>query len=195
MLSFPPGKEATYPRQAVRQALSLTLGKEAFLPRQLLTFPLVKEAVLPRPLLTFLPGKEAVSPRQLFTFLLGKEAIPCWQLHTFLLRKEAVLCQQLPGWQLYTFLPRKEAVLPRLLLTFPLGKVTILPRQVNQAIKLGQSGNFRHSTRHRAPQASQENRAISQEDNPSTIPPVGFCKGLLIKSLILSGSLTFPKNL
>ena len=64
VLSFPPGKEATYTRQTVRQAL----------PRQLLTFPQVKEAVLPRLLLTFPQVKEAVLPRQLPSFLPGKEA-------------------------------------------------------------------------------------------------------------------------
>ena len=62
----------------------------------------------------------SVSPRQLLTFPLVKEAILTQPLHTFLLRKEAVL--------------------PSPLLTLPLGKVTVLPRQVNEAIKLGQSG-------------------------------------------------------
>ena len=120
--------------------------------------------------------------------------------------KEAILCQQL-----CTFLPGKEAVLPRLLLTFPQGKVTVLPRlplilpwwkevviprQVNQAIKLGQAGRalgilpgIGHS---RLP------RRIALSPGKTTPPlpsPVGFPKGLLMKNLTLSGSLTFPANL
>ena len=102
VLSFPLGKEATYTRQAVRQAP----------PRQLLTFPQVKEAVLPRLLLSFFPGKQAVSPRQLPSFLLGKEAIHpqqvVRQVLSFCLGKEAVLPRQL-----LTFLPRKEAIHPQ----------------------------------------------------------------------------------
>ena len=42
--------------------------------------------------------------------------------------------------QLLTFLWVKEAILPRPLLTFLPGKEVVLPRQVNQVIKLGQSG-------------------------------------------------------
>ena len=168
--------------------LSFPLGKEAVLPRQLLTFPLVKEAVLPRPLLTFLMGKEAVSPRQLLTFFQGKEAILHWQLHTFLPRKEAVLCQQLLHWQLYTFLLRKEAVPPRLLLTFPLGKVTVLPRQVNQAIKLGQSGKalgILPGIGH--PRLPRRIVLSPGKTTPPLPPPVGFPKGFLMKNLTLSG--------
>ena len=72
MLYFPPGKEATYTRQVVRQAVSIPLGKEAVLPRQLLIFPMAKAAILPWQLLTFLPVKEAILPQQLLTFLLIK---------------------------------------------------------------------------------------------------------------------------
>ena len=151
--SLPPG-EGSNLSQAGRQALSFPLGKEAtypwqVFPRQLLTFPLGKEAVLPRPLLTFLPGKEAVSPRQLLTFPQVKEAILPRQLLTFLPAKEAIHPQQavrqalsfplgkeavLPR-QLLTFPPVKEAILPQQLLTFLLGKEAIHPQQaVRQAL-------------------------------------------------------------
>ena len=48
----------------------------------------------------------------------------------------------------------------------------------NSSPQAGQSSNqarsvrqgFRHSTRHRAPQASQENSTLFQEDNPTTTP-------------------------
>ena len=84
----------------------------------------MKEAILPqqvvRQALSFPLGKEAVLPRQLLTFPQAKEAI-------------------LPR-QLLTFLPVKDAILPLQLLTFPRVKESVLPRQVNQAIKLGQSG-------------------------------------------------------
>ena len=63
----------------------------------------------------------------------------------------------------------------------------------NQARSVRQG--CRQSNRHRAPQASQENSTISQEDNLTTTPPVGSPKGLLMKNLTLSGSLTFPTNL
>ena len=54
---------------------------------------------------------------------------------------------------------------------------------------------LRHSTRHRALQSSQENSTISWEDSLTTTPSVGSPKGLLMKNLTLSGSLTFPTNL
>ena len=77
-LPFPPEKEATYPRQAVRQVLIRQLltflpGKEAIHPqqavRQALSFPPGKAAILPRQLLTFLPEKEAIHPQQAGTLL------------------------------------------------------------------------------------------------------------------------------
>ena len=64
---------------------------------------------------------------------------------------------------LLSFLPVKEAVFPR-----PLA----LPRQVNLAIQLGQSGRvvgIPPGTGH--PQSSQENSTISWEDNPTSTPP------------------------
>ena len=69
--------------------------------------------------------------------------------------------------------------------------------QADQSSNQARSGRqgYRQSTRHRAPQASHENSAISQEDNITTTPPVGFPKGLLMKNLTLSWSLTFPTNL
>ena len=76
------------------------------------------------------------------------------------------------------------------------------PGEGNSSPQAGQLSNqarsvrqgLRHSTRHRTPQASQENSTISQEDNPTTTSPAGFNKGLLMKNLTLSGSLTFPTN-
>ena len=120
--------------------------------------------------------KEAVLPRPLLTFLPGKEAVS--------------------PRQLLTFLPRKEAILPRLLLTFPLGKVTVLPRQVNQAIKLGQSGKALGSLSGKGHPKLPRRIALSPGKTTSPLPPpVGFPKGLLMKKLTLSGSLTFPTNL
>ena len=196
--SFWGRKQFISGRQAGRQVLSFPLGKEAFYPRQVvrqvLPFLIVKEAALPRPLLTFLPGKEAVSPGQLHSFLPGKEAILCQQLLTFLLGKEAVL--------------------PRLLLTFPLGKVTVLPRrplilpwvipkQVKQAIKLGQAGKasgvlpgIGHSRLPRRIVLPPREIALPLRKTTPPLPsPVGFPKGLLMKNLTLSGSLTYPVNL
>ena len=168
----------------LKQAVGLALS---FLP--------VKEAVLPTPLLTFHLGKEALSPRQLFTFLQRKEAILHWHLLTFLPRKEAALCWQPLCQQLHAFLLRKEAVPPRLLLTFPLGKVTVLPRQVNQAIKLGQSGKalgILPDIEH--PRLPRRLVLSPRKTTPPLPPPIGFPKGLLMKNLTLSGSFTFPTN-
>ena len=151
----------------------------------------MKEAVLPRPLLTFLLRKEAVSPSQVHSFLPGKEAILCRQL--------------------LTFLPGKEAVLPRLLLTFPLGKVTVLPRQplilpwviprqVKQAIKLGQAGRasgilpgIGHSRLPRRIALPPRQTVLPPRKTTPPLPsPVGFPKGCLMKNLTISGSLTYP---
>ena len=77
-------------------------------------------------MLTFLPVKEAILPQQLLTFPWVKAAAPPRPLFTFLPGKEAMLPRPL-----LSFLPMKEALLPRSL---------ALPRQVNLAIQLGQSG-------------------------------------------------------
>ena len=73
--------------------------------------------------------------------------------------------------------------------------------QVGNHVRSGRQG-FRYSTRHRASQASQENSAASQADSTnsweasSLLPsPIGFPKGLLMKNLTLSGSLTYPADL
>ena len=92
---------------------------------------------------------------------------------------------------------------------FP-GKYSSCPRggrgnsqagQVGNEVRSGRQG-FRHSTRYMASQASQENSAASQADSTNSqegtllLPsPIGFPKGLLIKNLTLSGSLTYPANL
>ena len=78
----------------------------------------------------------------------------------------------------------------------PLGEGNRSPHagQSSNQTRLGRQG-FRHSTGHRANQASQENSTISWEENPPPPPPpVGFPKGLLMKNLTLSWSLTFPAN-
>ena len=134
-------------------------------------FLLGKTALLPRQLLTFLPGKETAHPRQavrqVLSFPIGKKAVLPRQLLIFLLGKEAIL-----HWQLLTFLPGKVTVLPRQPLILPWGEGSG-NSQSGQSSNQGRSGRqgFRCSTRHRAPQASQENSAISWEDNPTpTIP-------------------------
>ena len=84
------------------------------------------------------------------------------------------------------------------------------PREGNSnSSQAGQAGNqarsgrqgFRHSSRHRAPHASQKNSTASQadstnswEDTPTPTTPIGFPKGLLMKNLTLGGSLTYPAN-
>ena len=119
LLTFPWVKEAVLPsRQSGRFSPSL-LWKETVLPqqavRQALSFPLGKEAALPRQLLTFLPGKGSnVSPA-------GSQAgalLPS--------RKEAVLLQQAVR-QVLSFPLGKEAALPRQLLTFLPGRKQCLP--------------------------------------------------------------------
>ena len=210
MLSLPLGKEAIHRRQVVRQALSFLLGKEAFLLRQLLTFLSGKEAVSPWQLLTFLLGKEAILPQQLLTFPLGKEGILCQQLLNFLPGKQAV-----PFRLLLTFPLGKQAVLPRQLLTFLLGKVTVLPSQppflppgrevvfLRQAIKLGQADRalgilpgIGHPRLPRGTALPPRQTVLTPGKATPTLPsPVGFPKGLLMKNLTLSGSLTYPANL
>ena len=132
-----------------------------------------------------------VPPRPLLTFLMGKQAVPPGQLLTFLPRKEAVLPRQL-----LTFLLGKEAVLPRQILFLPWGegRGNSQAGQVGKRVRSGRQG-FRHSTRHRASQASQENSTASQADStnsqegtPLLPSPIGFPKGLLMKNLTLSGS-------
>ena len=135
--------------------LSFPLGKEGVLPRQLLTFTLAKETILPQQLLTFLPVKEAILPQQLLTFPRVKEAAPPRPLLTFLSGEGSSISQATAH--------------------LPLGKVTVPPRQVNQARSVRQG--FRWSTRHRAPQASQENSTISWEDNLTTTTPCRLPQG------------------
>ena len=186
-----------------------------FLHLQLLTFVLGEESnISTRQLLTFLLGKEAILPWQLLTFLLGKEAILHRQLLTFLLGKEAV-----PPRLLLIFPLGKQAVLPRQLLTFPQEEGNSSPQsttypslgegsgksQAGQTSNQARSGRqgFRHSTRYRTPQTSQENSALPPRQavltparvTPPLPPPVGFPKCLLMKNLTLSGSLTYPANL
>ena len=155
----------------------------------MITFPQGKAEIChPRPLLTFLPGKRAVPPRQLLTFLPGKEAILPWQLLTFLLGKEALLPQQL-----LTFLPGKVTVIPP----------RLPPRQVKQAIKLGQAGRasgilpgIGHPMLPRRIVLPPRQTALTpRKTSPLLSPPIGFPKGLLMKNLTLSGSLTYPANL
>ena len=76
------------------------------------------------------------------------------------------------------------------------------PGEGGSSPQAGQSNNqnrsfrqgLRHSKRHRATQASQENNTVSQEDNTTTSQPTRPLRGLLNKIPTLSGSLTFPTN-
>ena len=189
MPTFPQGKAAIpHPRPL----LTFPLRKEAVLPRQLLTFLLGKEAILPQQLLS-LPGeagsssqamltfpleKEAVLPRQLLTFLTVKEAILPWQLLTFLLGKRAVPSQAaahlLPGEGSSSFQANTHPSPGE-------GRGNSQSGQVGNQVRSGRQG-FRCSTRHRASQASQENRVASQADStnsqegtptPTNRPPQG----------------------
>ena len=154
-LSFPLGKEAFLPLILLWQLLTFLPGKEAILPRQLLTFPRVKEAVLPLillwQLLTFLPVKEAILPQQLLTFPRVKGSSSS-QAIAHLPSSEGSnsppAIAHLPPSEgsnspLASSLPHTTAHLPTgegSSTPRPLGKVTVLPRWVNQAIKPGQSG-------------------------------------------------------
>ena len=179
LLSILPRKEAVSPRQLP----TFLRGKEAIYlrqaGRQVPSFPIGKETVLPRPLLTFLLGKEAVSPSQLHSFLQGKEVILCQQLLTFLLGKVTVL-------------PRQPLILP-----------WVIPKQVKQAIKLGQAGRasgilpgIGHSRLPRRIALPPRQTVLPPGKTTPPLPsPVGFPKGLLMKNLTLSGSLTYQANL
>ena len=70
------------------------------------------------------------------------------------------------------------------------------PPQTGQSNNLNRSGKqgLRHSNRHRAIQASQENNAVSWEDNTTTIPSIRPPKDLPMEIPTLSGSLTSPAN-
>ena len=84
----------------------------------------------------------------------------------------------------------------------PQATAHLSPGEGNSSPQAGQLSNqarsvrqgLRHSSRHRVPQASQENSSISWEDNLTTTTPSRSPKGLLMKNLTLSGSLTFPTN-
>ena len=75
----------------------------------------------------------------------------------------------------------------------PPGEGNSSPRQVNQAIKLGKAlGSLPGIGHPRLPRKI----ALSPRKTTSPLPPpVGSPKGLLMKNLTLSGSLTFPTNL
>ena len=77
----------------------------------------------------------------------------------------------------------------------PLGKVSVLPRQVNQAIKLGQSGKALGSLPGIGHPRLPRRKAVSPRKTTQPLSLVGSPKGLLMKNLTLSGSLTFPTNL
>ena len=185
------GRKAVHPRPL----LTFLLGEEAVSPRQLLIFLLGKAAILPWQLLTFLPGKEAAHPRQAvrqeLSFPIGKEAVLPRQLLTFLLGKEAIIHQQL-----LTLLPEKVTVPPRQPLIFPQGKEVETPSQVNQAIKVGQAGGalgILPGIGH--PRLPRRIVLSPMKTTPPLPSPVGFPKGLLMKNLTLSESLTYPTNL
>ena len=88
------------------------------------------------------------------------------------------------------------------LLTLPLGKVTGLTKQVNQAIKPGQSGKalgippgIGHPRLPRGTALSLGQTVLTLGKTTPLPPPAGSPKGLLMKNLTLHGSLTFPTNL
>ena len=191
MLSFPLGKEAIYLRQAgtllppregssICQAIAhLSSGKEAILPWQLLTILLGKEAILHWQLLTFLPGKEADPPRLLLIFPPDKQAVLPRQLLTSALGKVTVLPSQPP------FLPR--------------GREVVILRQANMLGQVGRASGILPGIGHpRLPRriaVPPRQTALTPRKATHPLPsPVGFPKGLLMKNLTLSGSLTYPAN-
>ena len=135
------------------------LGKEAILPRQSLTFPQAHQQVV-RQALSFPLGKEAVLPRQLLTFPV-KEAIPPQQVVR----------------QVLSFPQVKEAILPQQLLTFPWVKVAVLPQQVNQAIKLGQSGKVLGGLTSIGHPRLPRRTALSPGKTTSPLPPSRLPQG------------------
>ena len=107
----------------------------------------------------------------------------------------------------------KQAVLPRQLLTFPLGKVTVLPSQppflpwgrevviLRKVIKLGLAGRalgiLPGMGLPRLPRriVLPPRQRVLPPGKATPSLPVGFPKGLLMKNLTLSGSLTYPTSL
>ena len=207
---LPSGEGSNSSQTGSQTGALLPLREGSISPRQLLTFLLGKEAVSPQQLLTFLLGKEAILPQQLLTFQLGKEAILHWQLLNFLPGEASSSSQataHLPSGeagsssQATAYLPPGESNSSSQSTTLPSpGEGSGISQAGNQA-RSGRQG-FRHSTRHRAPQASHGNSTASQADstnpwegNPNPTMPTGFPKGLLMKNLTLSGSLTYPTSL
>ena len=195
MLSFPLGKETIHGRQAVRQVLPFLLGKAAFLPRQLLTFLLGKEAVSPWQLLTFLPGEGSNSP--LATAHLptreGSSSLPA--------------TAQLPPREVSSSSQATAHLLPgegnssSQSTTLPsLGEEVAILRQAN---KLGQAGRvlgilpgIGHPRLSMGTALPPRKTVLTPRKATPLLPfPVGFPKGLLMKNLTLSGSLTYPANL
>ena len=105
----------------------------------------------------FLPGHCSPSSQESRQFFPGNCSPSSWG------RK-----QYLPG-NCSTFLLGKEAVLPRQILILPWGeeRVNSQAGQVGNQVRSGRQG-FRHSTRHRASQASQEISAASQADSTNS---------------------------
>ena len=186
-----------------RQLLTFLPGKKQFLPRQLLTFLLGKEVVPPRQLLTFLPGKKQFLPGNCSPsswgrkwFLLGNCSLSCqersssYQATAHLPPGEAGNSSQAtahlpPGegsstFQAIAHLPPGEGSRSSQANTHPSpgeGRGNSQAGQAGNQVRSGRQG-FRHSTRHRAPQASQENSAASQADStnswegtPTPYPP------------------------
>ena len=100
------------------------------------------------------------------------------------------------GSQSGTLLPTREGS-NSLLVTahLPSGEGAGPPQQVNQAIKLGQSGKALGSLTGIGHPRLPRRTALSPRKTTSPLPPVCSPKGLLMKILTLSGSLTFPTNL
>ena len=208
-LLLPLGKEAIYLRQAGtllppgEGSNSSQVGSQAssLLPNR-------GGSILPRQLLTFLPGEGSNSPsatahlsyqgrKQFFT---GNWSTSSGGSKQFL-----------PG-TCSPSLQGSQAVLPRQLLTFLLGKVTVLPSQppflppgrevaiFRQAIKLGQAGRalgilpgIGHPRLPRGTALPPRQTVLTPWKATQTLPsPVGSPRGLLMKNLTISGSLTYP---
>ena len=158
--------------------------------------PYYLEVILvPRQLLTFLPRKEAVLPQQLLPFLLAKEAVSPWQLLTFLPQEGSNSPIAGSPSQAIAILPPSEGSNSTTALP-PSREGDSPPPQTGQSNNQNRSGRqgLRHSYRHRATQASQENSTFSWEDNTTTTPCTRPPKDLPMKIPTLSGSLTSPAN-
>ena len=204
VLSFPLGKEAIHHRQAVRQALSFPLGKGSSSSQATVHLPPGEGDSSSQAIAHLPPRKGSNSPLATAHLPTGEGSNSL--LATAHLPPREGSCSS----QATAYLSSGEAgSSSRQLLTFPLGKVTVLPsqplilRQGKQAIKLGQTGRalgilpgIGHPRLPRRIALPPRQTALTPRKATPPLPsPVGFPKGLLMKNLTLSGSLTYPANL